>query len=46
MQKVKNTIKNAASYPSGDALRLFSQCAEIQLTLRGDFMTSLLYHVL
>ena len=25
MQKVKDTIKNAASYSSGDALELFSQ---------------------
>ena len=36
MQKVKDTIKNAASYSSGDALKLFSQYAEIQLTLRAN----------
>ena len=46
MQKVKDTIKNAASYSSGDALKLFSQCAEIQLTLRANFMPSLSSHVL
>ena len=34
------------SYSSGDALKLFSQCAEIQLTLCATFMTSLSYHVL
>ena len=46
MQKVKDTIKKTASYSSGDALKLFSQCAEIQLTLRANFMTSLSSHVL
>ena len=44
MQNVKGTIKNAESYSSGDALKLFSQCAEIQLTLRANFMTSLSSH--
>ena len=37
MQKVKDTIKNAASYSSGNALKLFSQCAEIQVKLRANF---------
>ena len=46
MKKMKDSIKNAASYSSGDALKLFSQCAEIQLTLRANFMTSLSCHVL
>ena len=46
MKKVKDTIKNAASYSSGDALELFSQCAEIQLKLRANFMTSFSFHVL
>ena len=46
MKKVKDTIKNTASYSSGDALKMFSQCAEIQLTLRANFMTSLSSHVL
>ena len=41
MQKVKDTIKNAASYTTGDALKLFSQCAEIQLMLCANFMMSL-----
>ena len=45
-KKKKNTIKNAASYFSGGALKLFSQFAEIQLTLRANFMTSLSSHVL
>ena len=38
--------KSAASYSSGDALKLFSQCAEIQLMLLVNFMTSLSSHVL
>ena len=46
MQKVKYTIKNAASYFSDYALKLFNQCAEIQLTLRANCMTSLSSHVL
>ena len=46
MKKVKDTIKNAASYFSGYALKLFRQCVEIQLTLRANFMTSLSSHVL
>ena len=46
MKKVNDTIENAAPYSSGDALKLFSQCAEIQLTLRVNFMTSLSSHVL
>ena len=37
MKKEKDTIKNAASYSSGNALELFSQCAEIQLTLCAIF---------
>ena len=32
MMKVKYTIKNADLYSSVDALKLFSQCMEIQLT--------------
>ena len=31
MKKVKDSIKNAASCSSGDALKLFSQCLEIRL---------------
>ena len=46
MQKVKDTIKNATSYSSDDALKLFTQCEEIQLTLRTNFMMSLSSHVL
>ena len=46
MKKVKETIKNAAPYPSGDGLKLFSQYVEIQLTLHADFMMSLSSHVL
>ena len=46
MQKVKDTIKNAASYSSGDDLKLFSQCAEIQLMLRANLMTLLSSRVL
>ena len=30
MNKVKNTIKYGALYSSGDVLKLFSQCAEIE----------------
>ena len=32
MKKVKDAIKSAASYSSGDALKLFSQSAENQTT--------------
>ena len=46
MKKVKDIIKNAASYSSCDALKLFSQCAEIQLMLRANLMTSLSSQVL
>ena len=46
MQKVKDTTKNAASYSSGDAFKLFSQCAEIQLMLHANVMASLSSHVL
>ena len=46
MKKVKDTIKNDATYSSGDGLKLFSQCVEIQLTLRANFMTSLSSHIL
>ena len=46
MKKANDTIKYAALYSSGDALKLFSPCAEIQLTLRANFMTSLLSYVL
>ena len=46
MKKVKDTIKNDASYSSGDSLELFSQCAEIQLTLRANFMMPFSSHVL
>ena len=44
MKKVKDTIRSAASYSSGDALKLFSQCAKIQLTLRANFMMLLSSH--
>ena len=37
MKKVKDTIKDAATHSSGDALKLFSQCTEIQLMLRANF---------
>ena len=46
MKEVKDTIKNAASYSSGDALKQFRQCTEIQLMLRANFMTSLSSRVL
>ena len=45
MKKIKHADRNVESLFSGDALKFISQCAEIQLTLRANFMTSLSFHV-
>ena len=44
MKKVKYTIKNDASYSSDNGLKLFSQCAEIQLTLRAFYDDTFISH--